>query len=108
MLTSALAYLAAFIHTNLHAICLGITAVTLSLATPKLKGSIKRLVKNLHWLLRYAAYILVCTVGYTFLAQIIFRGIKQLLHGLSNPMIIIVTLAIYLLLAWIAKEQKAI
>ena len=108
MFSTALAYLASFIRTYLHEICFGITAITLTLAGPKINGNLKKLVRKFHWLLRYVAFVILCTAGYTFLSQIIYRGLKYLLHGLSNPLLVVVTIGVYLLLAWIAKEQKII
>lgn len=108
MLSTALAYLASFIRTYLHEICFGITAVTLTLAGPRINAGLRKLVRKFHWLLRYVVFVILCTAGYTFLSQIIYRGVKQLLTGLSNPLIVLVTLGLYLLLAWIAKEHKAI
>jgi hypothetical protein len=108
MLADALAFLAAFIRTHVHEICFGITAVTLTLAGPKINGGLKQIVRKLNWLLRYAAFVVLCTAGYTFLSQIIYRGLLHLLHGLTNLMLVLVTLGLYLLLAWVAKEQKVI
>ena len=108
MLTTALSYLASFIRTYLHEISFGITAVSLMLFGPHINGSLRRLVRKFHWLLRYATFVLLCTVGYTFLLQAVYRGVKHFLQSCSNPLLVVVTLASYLLLAWVAHEQKAI
>jgi hypothetical protein len=106
MLSSAIAYLTSFIRTNLHEIAFGITAVTMVLAGPHINRNIQSIVRNLHWLLRYAVFVLLCTGGYALLSQAIYRGVKHVLHSLSNPLLIIVTAGVYLLLAWVAKGQK--
>jgi len=108
MFMTAIAFVAAFIRRYLHEISFGITAVSLMLAGPHINGSVRRLVKKMHWLVRYSAFVLLCTVGYVFLAHIVYEGVKNLLGGCKNPVLVLVTVAVYLLLAWIAKEQKAI
>ncbi|MBN1576616.1 MAG: DUF3392 family protein [Chitinispirillaceae bacterium] len=108
MSATALSYLTSFIRTYLHEISFGITAVSLMLFGPYINESIRRLVRKFHWLLRYAVFILLCTVGYTFLLQIVYLGVKHFLQTCSNPLQVAVTFGLYLLLAWVAKEQKAI
>lgn len=75
---------------------------------PAINAGVNRLLRKLHWLLRYCFFVLLCTAGYVFLSQAIYLGIKNLLAGRSSLTLVIVTLGIYLVLAWIAKEQKAI
>ena len=108
MVTTALFYCASFIRTYVHEICFGITAVTLMLFGPNVNGSVRRLTRKLHWLLRYTIFVLLCTVGYVFLSQAIYRATKRLLLMCSPPFLVLVTVGIYLILAWIAKEQRAI
>ena len=108
MLTAALFYCASFIRTYIHEICFGITAVTLMLFGPGINNSVRRLTRKLHWLLRYTVFVVLCTGGYVFLSQAIYRATKHLLLMCSKPFLVFVTVGIYLVLAWIAKEQKAI
>lgn len=108
MLATALSYIAAFIRTYLHQICFGITAVTLMLAGPHINAVIRSLVKKLHWVVRYAVFILVCTAGYVFLAQFLYQTVLRLLRGCTSGMLVAATAGIFLFLAWIAKEQRAI
>lgn len=101
---------AMFIRNHINGICFGITAVTIMLFGPFINDIIRRLIKRFHWILRYTVFVLLCTVGYTFIAQTIFRCTKYLLLAYSKQKVILIvtTLGIYLILAWIAKEQKAI
>jgi hypothetical protein len=108
MVTTAIAYLASFIHTYLHEIAFGITSITMVLFGPYINRNLQRLVRNFHWLLRYVIFVLLCTAGYAFLSQVVYRGIKQMLHTLSNPLLVVTTVLLYLMLAWVAKEQKKI
>ena len=108
MTTTVLQYMASFIRTYVHEISFGITAVTLMLFGPHLNRSVRRLTRKLAWYVRYAVFILLCTGGYTVLAHVIYRGVAELIRSSTNLLAVVVTLGLYLLLAWIAKEQKAI
>lgn len=110
MIADFINYTAFFIRNNISEICFGITAVTMMLLGPRINGGIRKIIKKFHWLLRYAIFILVCTVGYTFISQAIFQATKRLLLTFfqQRAVFVIITLGIYLVLAWIAKEQKAI
>jgi hypothetical protein len=108
MLATALDYLASFIRTYVHEISFGITAVSLMLFGPHINRSVRRLTRKFNWIIRYGVFVLLCSGGYTVLAQLVYRGVKQLIRASSNPMAIVTTLGLYLLLAWAAKEQKAI
>lgn len=108
MVTTLLHYIATFIRTYLHEISFGITAVTLMLFGSHLNRSIRKFTRKFSWYIRYAVFIVVCTVGYTVLAHFIYRGVMQLIRSSTDALAVVVTLGLYLLLAWIAKEQKAI
>ena len=62
----------------------------------------------MHWILRYLIFIILCTIGYGFLSHILFNGIKKWLAGQASLPLIGWTIGIYLVLAWIAKQRKAI
>ena len=108
MFQTATAYLASFIRTYRHEIAFGITAVTLMLFGPHINGSVKRLTRKFNWFIRYAVFVLLCTGGYTVCAQVIYRGVRQLIRTSSDLLVIVITVGLYLILAWVAKEQKAI
>ncbi len=108
MFTTGVSYLSSFIRLYIHEISFGITAVSLMLFGPYINAGVRKLVRKFHWLVRYAAFVLLCTAGYTFLLQVVYRGVKHFLLGCSNPILVIATVVSYLLLAWIAKENKAI
>lgn len=108
MFTHTITTIAIFIRHHLQEVCFGITAVSLMLFGPMLNGTVKHITRSLHWLLRYLVYVLLCTVGYVFLAKGMYDGIRHLLLMLSRPVLVFVTLGIYLVLAWIAKQQKEI
>lgn len=108
MVTTLLLSCASFIRTYIDEVCFGITAVTLMLFGPGINSSVRRLTRRLNWFLRYSVFVLLCTGGYIFFSQAIFRATKHLLLICSRPLLVFLTAGIYLVLAWIAKEQKAI
>ncbi|MBN1758474.1 MAG: DUF3392 family protein [Chitinispirillaceae bacterium] len=108
MVETLLNYIASFIRLYRNEISFGITAVTLMLFGPHLNRSVRRLTRKFAWYVRYAVFILLCTGGYTVLAHVIYSGVIQLIRSSSNLLAVVIILGCYLLLAWIAKEQKAI
>lgn len=89
-------------------ISFGITAVTLMLAGPIINRTVKLLSRSLHWLLRYAIFIMLCTVVYGFLSQAIYRSLRIWFVNLDNMMLDFWVCVIYLGLAWFAKRQHEI
>ena len=108
MLATALAYLASFIRTYVHEVSFGITAVSLMLFGPHINDSVRRLTRKFNWFIRYSVFVLLCSGGYTVLAQLIYRGVKQLLCTSTNSLVVLIASGLYLILAWVAKEHKAI
>ncbi len=86
-------------------VSLGITAVSLMLAGPVINGFIQNLTQKFNWLLRYVVFILVCTVGYGFLTHFVFRGLARWLAYQRNKELLVITVVIYLVLAFFAKKQ---
>jgi hypothetical protein len=100
--------LAKYARGHLSEVCFGITAVTMVLVGPYVNGVLKKLTAKLHWFLRYLLYIFLCTAGFGFLSHVIYSGVRHWFIGLSNPLLLVWTAGIYLLLAWLALQQKEI
>jgi len=101
-------YVAKLIRPNLSEVCFGMTAVALILAGPYINEFVTRVTDKLHWLARYLAFVLMCTVGYGALTQILYRGLKHWLTGQSAFALVTFTIVIYLVLAYFARKQKHI
>lgn len=97
-----------YIRNHIQEVSFGITAVTLALVAPIINGTLKQVSKNFHWLLRFIAFIILITVGYGFLSQVLYHGIRHWFHGLDNFYLILWITVIYLILAWFAIQQKKI
>jgi hypothetical protein len=100
--------IAGLIRQHLPEVCFGITAVSLILAGPAINEFVQRLTKTFHWLVRYFIFVLMCTIGYGFLAQVIFRGLKHWLVCQKSLSLILITTALYLVLAFFARKQGKI
>jgi hypothetical protein len=100
--------IANLIRQHLPEICFSITAVSLMLAGPAMNGMIERLMQKFHWLLRYLVFVLMCTIGYGFLTQLAYHGIKSWFSYQRNLALVLITAGIYLVLAFFAKKQGRI
>jgi hypothetical protein len=96
---------ARLLRTYLSEVCFGITAVALILAGPAINGFFSRLTEKLHWILKYLLFVLLCTVGYGVLTQVVYQGLKHWMVRQHNLLLVLVTLGIYLVLAFLAKKQ---
>lgn len=101
-------YTAGLIHQYMSEVCFGITAVTLILAGPDINGIVQRLTRSFHWLVRYCLFVLMCTIGYGFLTQVLYRGLKYWLVRQHGFALVLMTAGMYLVLAFFAKKQKKI
>ncbi len=99
---------AQFLRHNIQFVTFGITAVTITLVGPYINGTVKRITASLHWLIRYIVFVLLCTLGYGFLTQILYFWMKKWIIRLPDIQLLIWTSLIYLGLAWFAKQQKEI
>ncbi|HEX2956656.1 MAG TPA: DUF3392 family protein [Chitinispirillaceae bacterium] len=99
---------ALFLRHNIQFVAFGITAVTVTLIGPYINGTVKRISASLHWLIRYVLFVLLCTLGYGFLTQVLYFWLKKWIIRLPDIHLLIWTSLIYLGLAWFAKQQKEI
>jgi putative Mn2+ efflux pump MntP len=101
-------FIARLIRPHLSGVCFGITTVALMLAGPSINGFISTITRKLHWSARYLVFVLMCTIGYGALTQILYRGLKHWLTPQHAFALVVFTAIIYLLLAYIAHKQKHI
>ena len=101
-------YIAKLIRPNLSEVCFGMTAVALVLSGPYINSFVASLTVKLHWLVRYLIFVLMCTIGYGALVQILYRGLKYWLTGQHAFALVAYTTVIYLVLAYFARKQKRI
>lgn len=99
---------AQYLRSNINEICFGITAVAIMLSGPHLTSILKRFTIKLNWFLRYCIFIILCTVGIGFLSKTIFQGLKYWFTQQGNAALVLWVPAVYLGLAWYAKQKKEI
>jgi hypothetical protein len=100
--------LSTFIRHHLPEAVFGITTVTLVLAGPYLNSLVKKATSNMHWLLRFVVFVLVVCAGYGFLAHLLYITVKNWFLHMNNLTLVLSTLISYLILAWVAKQQREI
>ena len=98
-------FLSGLIRTHINYVSLGITAVSLMLAGPYINGFIGQMTQKLNWFLRYILFILMCTIGYGLLTQVVFRNLARWLMYQHSVALIVITTIIYLGLAFFARKQ---
>ena len=103
-----LSQFATLIRHHLPEVVFGITTVSLVLAGPYLNSIVKKTTNSIHWLLRFIVFVIVVCVGYGFLAHLLYITVKSWFLHMNNLTLVIATLTSYLVLAWIAKQQKEI
>ncbi len=99
---------ALWMRSHLFEIAFGITAMILVVAGPFINGFVKRLSGRLHWLLRYALFVLLSTVGYGLLTHFGLQGMRNLLIRFTDGQLLGAVLATHLVLAWLLKRGNAI
>lgn len=96
------------IRHHLPEVVFGITTVTLVLAGPYLNSVVKKMTSTMHWILRFVIFVIVVSAGYGFLAHLLYITVKNWFIHMNNITLVIVSLTSYLVLAWIAKQQREI
>jgi hypothetical protein len=105
---SIIASVASFFRLYLQEISIGIVTVSLVLIGPYLNKYIKQGTKQFHWLIRFTIFVIICSAGYGFITHYLFKWVYLALLHLNRAMLVYVIIAIYFVLAWLAKQQKEI
>jgi hypothetical protein len=89
-------------------VAFSMVAVALMLAGPVINRFIRKAIEKLHWTLRYLLFVIICTAGYGFLTKVAYHGLRNWLAGQKALWLVLITVAIYLVLAWFARKQGEI
>jgi Protein of unknown function (DUF3392) len=96
------------IRNHLQEVVFGITTVTMVLAGPYINSLLKTIPARFHWVLRFISYIILCCAGYGFLTHYLYQTLIKLFVKLESIPLVVITIASYLILAWLAKQHKQI
>lgn len=96
------------IRNHLTEVVFGITTVTMILSGPYINGLLKKITAKFHWVLRFICYIVLCCAGYGFLTHYLYKTLIKLFVKLEPVPLVVITLTVYLLLAWFAKQRNQI
>jgi hypothetical protein len=97
-----------WMRAHLSQIAFSLTAMLLVIGGPYLNSGVKKVTQRLHWLIRYALFVLLSTLGYGLITNVSFQAIRGLLMRLDHVQFIAVVLGVHLVLAWLLKRDKRI
>jgi hypothetical protein len=100
--------IAPWMRSHLSQIAFSITAMILVVGGPYINRGAKLLTGSLHWVVRYALFVLLSTVGYGLITNFGLQNMKGLLVRLTNAQLLGVVLGAHLILAWLLKRDQAI
>jgi hypothetical protein len=106
--TSVSAVPAQWMRGHIPEIAISITAMILVVSGPYINAGLKLLTGKLHWLMRYALFVLLSTVGYGLITNFAFRGLRGVLWSLTGWQLVGAVAGAHLILAWLLKRDKAI
>jgi hypothetical protein len=101
-------YPAHWMRNHLSEIAISITAMILVVAGPYINAGLKKLTGTLNWLLRYALFVLLSTVGYGLITHFSLRTLRSMLFSLGKWELLAVVAGAHLVLAWLLKRDRAI
>jgi hypothetical protein len=93
---------------HLAEISVSITAMVLVVLTPFLNKGMKAMARPLHWIMRYALFVLMATAGGGLLTHFGVRSIHSLLRALPDVQLLAAVTGVHLLIAWLLKRENQI
>ncbi|GEM_PF-1121322 len=99
---------AQWMRNHLSEIAISITAMILVVGGPYINAGVKTLTGKLHWLMRYALFVLLSTVGYGLLTNFCLHHMRGFLFALAGWQLVSIVVGFHLILAWLLKRDKAI
>jgi hypothetical protein len=107
-MSSLISQAAHLFHHHIQEIVFGIITISMVLAGPYINGTVKRMTKDMHWVVRFAVFVIVVCAGYGFITHFLYKTVKTWFLHMNNLTLVLVTVFSYLILAWFAKQQKEI
>ena len=89
-------------------ISVGLVATLLILYGSYINNYFKRITKSLPFVVRFALFVVLCSVGYAFASSQLVRLLKMGLRELSEFPLIGVVIGSFVLLAFLAKNEKEV
>jgi hypothetical protein len=97
-----------FVRQHLNEVCVGVAAVTLMLIGPAIKDAYRKSIRKFHWIARYGLMIILITIGFGTLSNIIYAFCRGFLLSLNNVQLSLLTGGIFLVLGWVARNERKI
>jgi hypothetical protein len=100
--------LAGLARGHITEIAISITAMSLVVTGPHINRAAMDLTRALHWLARYALFVVLATAGYGLLTHFGVQFFRRLLRGLDNLPLLAAIVGSHLVMAWLLKREKHI
>jgi hypothetical protein len=101
-------FLTQWMRAHLAEISFSLTAMLLVVGGPYLNRAVMRFARSFHWVLRYALFVMLSTVGYGFITNFTLRGVQGFMFHLGGWQLPGFVLGAHLVLAWLLKRDKAL
>ena len=99
---------ASFLRVHLTSISVGLVATLLILYGSYINNYFKRITKSIPFVGRFILFVVLCSVGYAFACSQMVLLLKMGLRELSDFPLIGVVIGSFVLLAFLAKNEKEV
>ena len=99
---------AVFFRPHLEAISIGIAATLLIIYGDSINGFFRRQTLALNFVVRFALFVLLCSIGYALLTAQLVKLLHGYLSGMNDCNLVITVVAAFLILAFLARAGKAV
>ena len=103
---SLIANLASHVRPYTAELAFALVATTLIIAAAPINGAVRSLVKSWHVVLRVIVFILLCAVGYGFLAAWLTGLLHGYMRGLSSDMFLLQVGVAFIVLGIVAERSR--
>lgn len=103
---SGIHQLSGFLRPHLSGIGVVLISMLLVLYGAEINKLVKHLVRRWHWLLRYCAFIALCSVGYGMLLLLLAPFVSQQLASLSSHWLAPVVVTLFVAIGILAERKN--
>ena len=100
--------LSQWLRPRLPTVCTALVATILIVYSSDFNRAVRRFVRHWHFIVRLLAFVLICSFGYGMIT--VFGGIfvARMLSYLSNQVLFLVVIALFLLVGVVAERKRCI
>lgn len=99
---------AVFLRDHIPSIAVGLVATILVIYGNKINGFFRKQTKSLHFVARFALFILLCSAGYGFLSSQAVKLLRDTLIGLQDLHLVGAIAGSFIVLGFLARAGKEV